>query len=124
MQSLLERVELLAGEAPLRLVGRQKEVLDAARRAPGAGKADGRTNADDAVNSAVGFLDGLDHIRRIARQIGNRRVGVLDLAFERRDEALAYPAETLGVWIDGHDCGSRTTTSGDLHAPVNIVWIC
>src|SRR5580704_3887877 len=122
MQCLPQRLDLFAGHTALGPVRRHQDVLDAARSASGADKADGRADADDAVNAAVGFLDGLDRV--VARQIGNGRVSVLDLAFECRDEAFAHPAETLSIWIDGHDYDPRTAASRGLHAPVNIIWPC
>jgi len=124
MQGLPERLDLFARHAALGPVRLQQDVLDAARRAAGADEADRRADADDAVNAAVGFLDGLDRVRLVVRQIRNRRVGVLDLAFECRNEALAHPAETFGEWIDGHDYGPRTGTGKHLHARVNIIWLC
>src|ERR1700730_823107 len=124
MQCLPQRLDLIAGHASLGPVRRHQDVLDAARCASGADKADSRANADDAVDAAVGFLDGLDPVRLVARQIGNGRVGVLDLAFEGRDKALAHPAESLGEWIDGHHYGPRTATGRGLHVPVKIIWLC
>jgi hypothetical protein len=115
-----ERGDLLGGQPAPGFVRPQQDVLDCARGAPGRGKAQGRADADDAVDVAVGRVDRFED-SRLAGQIGRSREGVLDLAGERRNEALPYSGETLGEWIDGDDNGPRIVKRGDLHARVNII---
>ena len=123
MQCFLERGDFLERQPAARVVRLQQDVLDAARRAPGSGKADGRTDADDAVDPPVVFRDRLAHRLALAREVGDGGEGVLDLAFERRNEALAYPGKTLGECIDGHDGGPPGLRRREVYmAQVNIFW--
>ena len=117
MRCLLEELDLLDRQPAFGLVRHQEDVLTAARRAPGPDEADGRTDADKAVYPAIGFLDRFDHGRCLARQIGNGRAGVLNLAFERRDEALAHTGETLDEGIGRDDDGPRNYNASIVAHP-------
>src|SRR5579863_4938557 len=103
MQRLAEGVDFLRGQSALGMVRLEQNVLGAARRAPGLRKPDGRPDADQAMHPAVHFGDLFGRRGGGSRQAGNCRIGVLDLALERRDETVPHLGEALGKRVDGHD---------------------
>ncbi len=80
----------------------EQNVLDGLCRLAGGGKADRQANADDVVYAAVGFLERHRDVWTVADNFRQIRVGVTDLAFDRRNVALAHPGQTLSEWIGGH----------------------